>query len=144
MSHQMQSFVFIGVIGFLKYSDIICTAFMQITIFVGIYRIDFKTDHAEILSCKFTCLTNVFYITFCPAFSSKNQDFFHTRISNYFHLMGNLFHIKLHTINMVITVKSTVHAIILTIVCNIKRCKQIYCISKMFTCLYFRFLRHLL
>ena len=65
-------------------------------------------------------------------------------ICNYFHLMGNLFHIKLHTINMVITVKSTVHAIIFTIVCNIKRCKQIYCISEMLTCLYFRFLCHLL
>lgn len=39
---QMQCFVFVRIISFLKNGDIICAAGMQIGILFRIYRIDFK------------------------------------------------------------------------------------------------------
>ena len=45
-------------------------------------------------------------------------------------------------VNMVIAVKSTVYAVILTVISNIERSKQVHCITKMFTCLILCFLCH--
>ena len=53
-----------------------------------------------------------------------------------------LFHIQFHTVNMVVTVKSTIHTVIFTIIGYVKRCEEIYCIAKMFACFYTSFLCH--
>ena len=57
----MQRFVFIRIIGLLKDGDVIGTAGMQISILIGVDRINFQTDDFKIFLCDLACLSNIFH-----------------------------------------------------------------------------------
>ena len=73
MSQKMKLFVFFSIISFLKYGYIVRSAFVKILIFISIYRVYFKSHHAEVFSCKFASLTDIIYITVSTALACKNQ-----------------------------------------------------------------------
>ena len=143
MAHQMQRFVFVRIIGFLENSDIIRTAFMKVLIFIHIDRINLKTYISEILAGQFTGLTDVFHITHMSALACQHQDFLNTGICNDFHFMLDFLHVQFLAVNMVITVKTTVNAIIFTVIGNIKRCEKIHTVAEMVTALHSSFFCHL-
>ena len=142
MSHKMKLFVAVAVICFLKYSNIICAALVEILIFFCIDRIYLKTNISEILSCKLTSISDIVNIAFGSAFTCKNKYFLDTALCDYPHLMFYLFHIKLHSVYTVITVESAVYAIIFTVICDIERCKYVNGISEMLSCFVSCLLRH--
>ena len=119
MPHQMKRFIFIRIIGLLKNSHIICTALMQVCILLCIYRINFQSYHAEIFPCQSAGFTDIFHITLAAAFSCQDQNFFHSAVCDHLHLFFNLFHRKLHPIDMVVAVKTTVNTVVFTIIRNI-------------------------
>ena len=134
MSQKMKLFVFFSIISFLKYGYIVSTAFVKIFIFISIYRVYFKSHHAEVFSCKFASLTDIINITVSTALACKNQYFFHTAVCDNLHFFFNLLHRELHTVNMVIAVKTAIHTVILAVISNVKRRKKVNCITKMLTC----------
>ena len=75
VSGKMKGFVFVGIVGFLKYGDVVGTALVEISIFIRIYRINFQADDAEIFPGDLTGISNVFDSGFGTAFSGQNQDF---------------------------------------------------------------------
>ncbi len=143
VSEQVQSFVFFGIIGFLKNGHIVRTAFVEILVFIGIDGIDLKTDHTEILSRQLTSFTDVFHITLSTALACEYEDLLHTAVSNNPHLFFDLFHGKLHTVNMVIAVKSAVNTVIFTVVGYVQGSKEVHCVTEMLACFNPCPLRHL-
>ena len=131
MSHQMQGLVFICVVCLLKNSHIINTTFMQIFVFIHIYRVDLDSDILKIFSCDLHRFPDICNIRICPALACQDQNFFHAGMRNNLHLMLDLLHRQLLPADVVITVEATVNAVVLAIVCNIKRCEDIDRISKM-------------
>ena len=127
----MQRLVFIRIVGLLKYGNVVRTALMQVAVLIAIDRIDFQPYIAEIFLCQLTCLTDVFHIALCAALAGQHQDFLDTGIRDNFHLMLNFLEVQLLSMNVIVTVESTVNAVILTVVCNIKRRKQINRIAEM-------------
>ena len=115
---------------------------MQVAVLIAIDRIDLQSDIAEIFLCQLTCLTDVFHIALCAALAGQHQDFLDTGIRDNFHLMLNFLEVQLLSMNVIVTVESTVNAVILTVVCNIKRRKQINRIAEMLARLDLRTLRH--
>ena len=134
MSQQVKLFVFVRVVGFLKYGYIIRAAFVEISVFLRIDRIDFKPDHAEIVPRQFAGFSYVSHMALGPAFAGKDEDFLHAAVGDDFHLFFNLFHGKLHPVNVVITVKSAVDAVIFTVIGYVERREQIYCVAEMAAC----------
>ena len=78
MSQQVEGFVFLCIVGLLKYRHIVGTTLMEIPILVRVDRINLQTDHAEILSCQLTGLTDVLYIALPSTLTCEDQDFLHT------------------------------------------------------------------
>ena len=142
VSHQMQRLVFIRIVGLLKYGNVVRTALMQVAVLITVDRIDFQPYIAEIFLCQLTCLTDVFHIALCAALAGQHQDFLDTGIRDNFHLMLNFLEVQLLSMNVIVTVESTVNAVILTVVCNIKRRKQINRIAEMLARLHLRALCH--
>ena len=75
MSGQVEGFVFVGIVGFLKYRNVVCAALVKVGVFLGIHGINLKTDDPEIIPGDFTGFSNVFYRGFAAAFSCENQNF---------------------------------------------------------------------
>ena len=144
MSHKMKGFIFVRIVCLLKNRDVISSTFMKIFVFITVYRINFKTNIPKILWSKLASLTYVLNITCTSALTCKHKNFFNTRIGNDFHFMLYFIGIEFLSVNIIVTVKSAINAVIFTIISNIKRCKKIYCVAKMFTCLYLSLLCHLL
>ena len=61
MAGQMQGFIFIRIIGLLENSHIICSASVEIGIFIRIHGVHFQTDHTEVFPCDFYGLANIFH-----------------------------------------------------------------------------------
>ena len=62
MPQQVQGFIFVWIIGLLKYRHIIHATFMQISVFIDVYRIDFHTDISEIFFCDLYRLSDILHI----------------------------------------------------------------------------------
>ena len=90
VTHKVQCFVFVGIVCFLKDSDIICAALVKIFIILAVDGVNLKTDHFEIFSRQLARLTDIFNIAFCLAFARENEYFLHSRIGDNFHFMLNL------------------------------------------------------
>ena len=131
MAQQMQGFIFLRVVGLLEHRHIVCAALVEITVFVGIDRVDFQTHHAEILPGQFAGFADVRNVTVFPAFPGEQENLLHAAAGNDFHFMADLIHGQFHSLYVIITIKSTVHAVIFTIIGNIQRRKQIYRIAEM-------------
>ena len=127
----MQRFVFDGIIRFLKDGNIIRAAFVQIAVIFGIDRINFQAYHTKVIPCQLTCFPNIGDIAHTVAFPGQNQYLLHAGIGDYLHFVLNLLHRKLHPADLVIAVKAAVNTVILTVIGNIKRCKQIHGIAEL-------------
>jgi len=134
MSHKMQGFILICIVGFLEYRYIIYATFMKIFILIYIYRIDLNTDISEIFPGNLHCFSDIFYIRIGPAFPCKDQDLFHTGLCDHLHFMLDLFKCKFFAADVVVAVKTAVNAVILAVIGNIKRGKNVYRIAKMIFC----------
>lgn len=117
---------------------------MEITIFVTVDRINLKSHIAEIFGGKLTCFPDVFHVTHAAALTGQHQDLLNTGIRNDLHFFFNLFLIQLFTLDIVVTVESTIDTIIFTVVGYVKRREDIDGISEMFAGLDLRFSCHLL
>ena len=135
MSCQMQCLILIRIIGLLKNSYIICAAFVKICVLIRIHRIYLKADYLEIFPGNLTGLSDIFYIGFGFALTGKDQDLLKSGFCNGCHFFFDLICIQLCTADFVMTVKSAVNAVVLTVVCNIDRCKHADTVSKMLPCL---------
>ena len=104
---------------------------MQIFVFIHIYRVDLDSDILKIFSCDLHRFPDICNIRIYPALACQDQNFFHAGMRNNLHLMLDFLHRQLLPADVVITVEATVNAVVLAIVCNIKRCEDIDRISKM-------------
>ena len=134
MSCQMQSFILVRIISLLENRHIICAAFMKICIFIGIHRINLKADHLEIFSRDLTGFSDVLHIGFGFALAGKDQDLLQTSLGDRCHFLLDLFFVQLCAADLVVAVKSTVNTVVLTVVCNVDRCKHADTVPKMFPC----------
>ena len=129
----MKLFITLAVVGFLEYGYVINAAFVQVLVFIDIYRVDFDAYELEVLACKLASLTDVFDTAFSAAFAREQQDFFHATVGDDLHLVLNLFHVQLHTLNVIVAVETAIDAVVFAVVCNIERRKEIDVIAKMAT-----------
>ena len=104
---------------------------MEILVFIGVDRIDLKSNHTEILSCEHASFANVFHIALRTALTCKNEDFLHPAVGNDLHFLFNLLHCELHTVDVVVAVEAAIYTVVLAVVSNIKWREQIDGISKM-------------
>ncbi len=144
VSHQMQFFITVRVIGLLKYGHIIRPAFVKITVFLRIHRIDLKTYISEILCRQPACFPDIVHVAHAAALSGQKQDLLNARSGDDFHLLFHLFPGQLFSGNIVITVESAVNTVIFTVVRQIQRREQIDRIAEMLPGLGLRPRRHLL
>ena len=128
---QMKRLVLVCVVSFLKNGHIIDAAFMQITVLIDIDRIDFYADIAEIFLRDFHRLTDVLNIGVLAALTGQHQDLLHAGICDDFHLVLDFFERELFAADLVVAVETAVDAIVLAIVGDIDRCKNIYSITEM-------------
>ena len=142
MPAQVKGFVFIGIVSFLEYRNIICTAFVQICVLIAVHRIHLKPHHLKIPAGNLAGFSQIFDIRLFPALPYQNQDFFEPGSCNRLHFLLNFLISKLRPLNFIAAVKSTVNAVIFTIIGNINRCKHIHGISKMLPRLLLCKLRH--
>ena len=134
MPHKMQCFIFICIISLLEYSYIIHSTFMEIFIFIYIHRIDLNADITEIFPGDFYCFPNIFHIRISPAFSCKDQYLFHAGLCDHLHLMLDLFTGQLLSADVIVAVKTAVNTVILAVIGNVNRSKNVYRIPKMVFC----------
>ena len=92
MAQQMESLIFIRIVCFLEYGNIVGSALVEISVFVSVDRIYFKTYHAEILSCQFAGFTDILHIAFLAAFACEDKDLFHAAFCKDLHFVFHLFH----------------------------------------------------
>ena len=121
MAAQMQSGVFIGIVGFLKHGNIVHAAGVEVGVFIGIDRINFNTHHPEIFPGQLAGLADILHRGSGAAFTGENQNFLQTGVRDGFQLFFDLFHGQLGTANLVVAVKAAVDAVILAVVGNIQR-----------------------
>ena len=144
VSHQMKRLVLIRVVGLLEDCHIVHTTLMQIAVFIDIDRIDLNPDIFKILFGDLYRLANIMNIGVGPALTRQHQDLLHTGFGDHLHLMLDLLETQFLAADVVVTVKSTVNAVVLTIIGDVEWCKNIYRISKMIFRDLLRFSRHLL
>ena len=131
MPQQMQRLIFSGIVGFLKHGNIICPACMQIAVIRTVHRINFQ-PHIPEISCRQPAgLSDVRKTAHFMAFACQKKDFFHAGLCNDLHFMFHFFHCELFARDIIITVKSAVHAVILAVICQIQRREQVDRIAKM-------------
>jgi len=133
VAEQMELFVALAVVRFLEHGHVIDAAFVQVLVFVDVYRIDFDADELEVLAGKLASFADVFDATFGAAFAGKQQDFFHTAVGDDLHFMLDLFHIQLHTLDVIVAVESAIDAVVFAVVCDVERSEQINVVAKMAT-----------
>ena len=140
----MKRLVLIRVVGLLEDRHIVHTTLVQIPVLIDIDRIDLNPDIFKILFGDLYCLANIMNIGICPAFACEYQNLFHSGLRDNLYLMLNFFKRQFFPADIVVTVKSTVNAVVLTIIGDVEWCKNIYRISKMIFRDLLRFSRHLL
>ena len=121
----MESFIFVGMIGFLKNCYIISAALVKIGIILTVHRINLQANNPEIFPSNLAGFSNVFHCGFLTAFPSENQDFLKSALGNGCHFLVNFLIGKLGSTNVVVTVKATVDAEVFTVISNIDRGKKI-------------------
>ena len=110
MTCQMQLCVFILIICFLENSYVIYAAFMQISVFIAVERIDFYAYNLKVLACLLAGLANVMHVTHLAAFAGKNEDFLLAGSGDGLHFGGNLLTAQAGALNFVMAVEATVNA----------------------------------
>ena len=144
VTHQVECLVLVGIVCLLKNRHVVSSAFMEISVFVGIDRIDLKPYHPEVFPGHLAGFADVFHVAHAATLAGEYEYFLHPRVGDYLHLVLYLLRSQPHPVYIVITVESTVDAVILTVVGYVKRCEQIHVVAEMLACLYPGSLSHLL
>lgn len=130
MTCQMQLCVFILVIGFLENSYVIHAAFMQISVFIAVERIDFYAYNLEVLACLIAGFADVMHVTHFAAFAGKNKDFLLTGGGDSLHFGSNLLAAQAGALNFIMAVEAAVNAVIFAVVGDIQRRKKVTLLPK--------------
>ena len=118
-------------VGFLKDGYKIRSALVQILVFIDIHWINFQSDGREILLRNLYRISDIFHAGCRTAFACQQQHFSHIGLCDRLHFLFDFFHVQMAAVNLVLTVKSAINTLILTIIGDIKRCKQLYAVAEM-------------
>ena len=87
MPGKVKRFVFIGIVRFLEYGNVIRAALVQIAVLVRIYGVYLQPDHTKILPRRFTSLSDILNIALTAAFACEDKYLLHTAFGNDLHFM---------------------------------------------------------
>ena len=121
MTCQMQLCVFILIICFLENSYVIYAAFMQISVFIAVERIDFYAHNLKVLACLLAGLADVMYVTHFAAFTGENENFLLAGSGDSLHFSSNLLAAQAGALNFIVTVEAAVDAVVFAVVGNVQR-----------------------
>ena len=121
MACQMQLSVFILVICFLENSYVIHAAFMQVSVFIAIERIDFYAYNLKVLACLLAGFADVMHVAHLAAFAGKNENFLLAGGGDGLHFGSNLLAAQAGALNFIVTVEAAVDAVIFAVVGNVQR-----------------------
>ena len=124
MTCQMQLCVFILIICFLENSYVIYAAFMQISVFIAVERIDFYAYNLKVLACLLAGLANVMHVTHFAAFTCENENFLLAGSGDGLHFGSNLLAAQAGALNFIMAVEAAVNAVIFAVVGDIQRRKK--------------------
>ena len=124
MTCQMQLSVFILVICFLENSYVIYAAFMQVSIFIAVERINLYADYLEVLTGLLAGFTDVMHVAHLAAFAGKNKDFLLAGGGDGLHFGSNLLAAQAGALNFIVTVEAAVDAVVFAVVGNVQRRKK--------------------
>lgn len=116
MTCQMQLCVFILIICFLENSYVIYAAFMQISVFIAVERIDFYAHNLKVLACLLAGLANVMHVTHFAAFAGENENFLLAGSGDSLHFGSNLLAVQAGALNFIMAVEAAVNAVIFAVV----------------------------
>mgnify|MGYP000435317149 CR=1 FL=1 len=105
MTCQMQLCVFILVICFLENSYVIHAAFMQVSIFIAVERINLYADNLKVLAGLLAGFTDVMHVAHLAAFAGKNKNFLLAGGGDGLHFGSNLFAAQAGALNFIVTVE---------------------------------------
>ena len=131
VAEQVELLITFAVVCFLEHRHVINAAFVQILVLIDIHRVNFDAHKLEVLAGKLASFTDVFDTAFCTAFAGEQQDLFHAAVSDDLHLVLNLFHVQLHTLDVVVAVETAIDAVVFAVVCDVERRKEVDVIAEM-------------
>lgn len=130
MTCQMQLCVFILIICFLENSYVIYAAFMQISVFIAVERIDFYAYNLKVLACLLAGFADVMHVAHLAAFAGKNKDFLLAGSGDSLHFGSNLLAAQAGALNFIVTIEAAVDAVIFAVVGDIQRRKKVTLLPK--------------
>ena len=130
MAGQVQRFVLVGVIGFLENRDVVSAAFVQVGVFIGIDRVDFHTDDAEVLAGDFDGVADVVHIGHMAAFTGEHEHLFQAGLGDVGAFLVELFVVQAGPDDFVVAVEAAVDAVIFAVVGEVDRREQVHCIAE--------------
>jgi len=133
VTEQVKLFVTLAVVRFLEDCHVVDAAFVQVLVFVDVYRVDFDAHELKVFAGELASFADVFDAALCAAFAGQQQDFFHAAIGDDLHFVFDLFHRKLHALDVVVAVKAAIDTVVFAVVRNIERSKQINVVAEVTT-----------
>ena len=124
VSGQVERFIFIRVVCFLKYRYIIGAACMKICVFIRIHGIDLQPDYFKIFSRDPARFSDILHRGFPPAFSGEDQHLLQACLVDRGQLRFNLLKIELRAPYFVVRIESAVNTVIFTVIRDIDGCEH--------------------
>ena len=103
----------------LKYSHIVDSALVKISVFIGIKGIYLYPHHTEVFPCKPAGFADILDTALRSALACKNEYLLHTAVCYDLHLVLDLLHIQFHSPDVIIAVETAVYAVIFAVICYI-------------------------
>ena len=104
---------------------------MQILVVCHIHRIDFEADVLEIFPCELAGVADVFDAALRLALARQNQDFLHAAVSDDLHFMCDFVMRELEALDVVVAVETAIDTVILAIIRDVERRKEIDRVAEM-------------
>ena len=121
MAGQVERFVFVGIVRFLEYSDIVGAAFVEIGIVLGVGRVYFHVDDTEVLASDFDGVADVLDVAHLRTFTGQHDDFFNARVGDILAFLVKFLIVQTGPFYFVVRVESAVDAVIVAVVGKINR-----------------------
>lgn len=93
-------------------SYVIYAAFMQISVFIAVERIDFYAYNLKVLACLLAGLADVMHVTHFAAFTGENENFLLAGSGDSLHFGSNLLAAQAGALNFIMAVEAAVNAVI--------------------------------
>ena len=77
VAHEMEGLVLVRVVGLLKHGDIVRAALVEVTVLIGVDRVDLQPHHAEVLPGQLAGLADVLHAALDAALAGEDQDLLH-------------------------------------------------------------------